>query len=238
LKSAGSDGTTGRPGLGQLTLDILARGAALPYRLHPMQPVNGDAPFDDPDWFFEPWWPGAPTLAYIQGAHVRLQSTHMTDPLIAFPELAVMGGQFNDDNLIVEGTLLVLDDEGRPDQELLRGRLAGPSARHGSPAFVVSDLLYEAGRPLLGRPFEERRGRLGQTLTDGDMCVISRGLRGEGSTLAEAAASMGIAEISARLLAAAYHPGAQDPGWLRLPVVATPVTPTRPLLALLQRLPL
>jgi hypothetical protein len=90
----------------------------------------------------------------------------------------------------------------------------------------------------LTRPFEERRQRLVRQLTDGDRCVMSRGLRGEGTTLAEAVASMGIGEISARLLSALYRPGTQDPSWLRLPVVETPVVPTRPLLALLQRLPL
>jgi len=64
-------------------------------------------------------------------------------------------------------------------------------------------------------------------------------LRGrDGRTLAEAVASMGLAEISARRLAARYRPGVRDESWLRLPVVESPVTPTRPLLTLLQRLPI
>jgi bifunctional non-homologous end joining protein LigD len=223
----------------QLPLQIESRpAAALPYRLRPMSPVTGDAPFDDPEWFFEPWWPGASALAYIDGTHLRLQTEHLADPLTAFPELRGIGEQFTDDRLIVEGALLVLDDGGRPDSDLLRLRLADPLARRGVPAFVASDLLYERGQPILTRPFEERRQRLGRQLADGDRCVISRGIRGEGWTLAEAVASMGIGEISARLLSAPYRPGVQDPSWLRLPVVETPVVPTRPLLALLQRLPL
>jgi bifunctional non-homologous end joining protein LigD len=212
--------------------------AALPYRIKPMTPVVGDAPFDDPDWFFEPWWPGASALAYIDGRHLRLQTGHMADPTVAFPELATIGEQFKSDRLIVEGTLLVLDDDGRPDAELLRGRLARPSWLPGSGAFVVSDLLYESGQSQMHWSFEERRSRLQRTLTDGDLCVTSRGLRGDGSTLAEAVASMGVAEISARLLSAPYRAGTQDAAWLRLPVVEAPVAATRPLLALLQRLPL
>jgi hypothetical protein len=68
--------------------------------------------------------------------------------------------------------------------------------------------------------------------------VVSRGLRGEGIMLAEAITSMGLTEISARLLSGRYRPGARDESWLRVPVVETPTVPTRPLLTLLQRLPL
>lgn len=223
----------------QLPLDIgSARATVLPDRLRPMLPVQVEHIFDDPDWFFEPWWPGTPALAYVDDGRLRLQIGHLADPLTAFPELESIAGQFVDDGLIVEGTLLVLDDLGRPDAELLRARLAGHDEHGGSPALVASDLLYASGQAQLALPFEERRRRLARVLTDGAACVISRGLRGEGETLAEALAGMGVAEISARLLSAPYRPGAQDDSWLRIPVHAPEPTATRPLLAVLQRLPL
>jgi bifunctional non-homologous end joining protein LigD len=203
-----------------------------------MLPVAGVQPFDDPDWFFEPWWPGASVMAYIDDGRVKLQTAHLADPLDAFPELREISGQFADDALIVEGALLVLDDEGRPDADLLRARLAGEHERGGAPALVVSDLLYASGQSQVDLPFAERRARLGRVVTDGDKCVISRGLRGDGTTLAEAVASMGIAEISARLLSAPYRPGTRDDSWLRISLHEVPHVPTRPLLALLQRLPL
>lgn len=220
-----------------LSIEPAARGT-LPARLRPMLPFDGDAPFDNPDWFFEPWWPGAPALAWVEEFHARFQLEHLADPSAAFPELAEMGADFAHDQLIVEGTLLVLDDEGRPDADLLRHRLAEPGLVVGTPAFVASDLLYDVGQSLLGQSFEERRSRLARVLSDTARCVVSRGLRGEGSTLAEAIASMGLAELSARRLSARYRPGVRDESWLRLPVVEAPSVPTRPLLVLLQRLPL
>ncbi len=99
-------------------------------------------------------------------------------------------------------------------------------------------MLHREGRSLMARPFEERRAILSRDLTDTDTCVISRGLRGEGLTMADAVASMGLTAIAARALAAPYRPGVQDESWLRLPVSEAPPAPTRPLLALLQRLPL
>jgi bifunctional non-homologous end joining protein LigD len=223
----------------QLPLQIESdRRQALPSRLRPMVPQRGDAPFDDQDWFFEPWWPGTPALAYVEDFRLRLQVEHLADPMAAFPELASIGTQFADDQVIVEGTLLVLDDEGKPDAEMLRRRLADPGERAGTPAFVVSDLLYDLTRPLVGRPFGERRQQLSAVLSDGDQCVVSRGVRGEGTTLADAITSMGLSEMSARLLSGLYRPGGSDETWLRVPVIEAPAAPTRPLLTLLQRLPL
>jgi bifunctional non-homologous end joining protein LigD len=223
----------------QLPLDIGREGSAvLPERLRPMLPIDGDRPFDDADWFFEPWWRGASTLAYVEDGRIRLQTEHLADPLEAFPELVSIAAQFRDDGLIVEGALLVLDDDGRPDADLLRGRLAGQPQLGGEPALVASDLLYASGQSQIDLPFEERRARLARVLVDGDHCVVSRGIRGEGTTLAEAVGPMGVTEISARLLAGTYRPGARDDSWLRIPIEPLPATTTRPLLAVLQRLPL
>lgn len=221
----------------QLNFEAGAR-RALPDRLRPMLPFEADTPFDDADWFFEPWWPGASALVWVEDFRARLQLEHMADPSAAFPELASIGADFTNDQLIVEGSVLVLDAEGRPDAELLRRRLAEPDFREGTPAFVASDLLYDLGEPLIGLPFAQRRERLAAVLSDHDSCVVSRGLRGEGTTLAEAIASMGLAELSAKRLVARYRPGVRDESWLRLPVAAVPQVPTRPLLTLLQRLPL
>lgn len=195
------------------------------------------APFDDEDYFFEPWWPGARAFVY-SGARFRLETDHLADPLATFPELAIIPSQLSATEVVLDGTLLVLDDEGRPDLELLRRRLSDPGATGGEAAFVASDLLRVAGVSLLERPFSERHRRLREVLRDGRLCVASRGLRGEGVMLAEAVASMGLAAISARCLTGRYVEGQADDEWLRLPVVETPAPQTRPLLVLLERLPL
>jgi len=212
--------------------------SAIPRVVVPMQPSDGGAVFDDEGYFFEPWWPGTPGFAFLEGGKLRLQVAHLADPLDAFPELRVIGSQVSGDGLALDGTLLVLDDAGRPDADLLRRRLGGEGSAGGCGAFVASDLLWSMGRPITGLPFEQRRRRLFATLRDGDRCVVSRGLRGEGSTLAAAVASMGLDTISARRLDAAWHPGDAGDDWLRLAVSETPAPERRPLLVLLQRLPL
>lgn len=212
--------------------------ARLPERMAPMTATVGEAPFDDEDYFFEPWWPGTRTFAFAEGGRLRLQTDHLADPLSTFPELEAIGTQLAADGVVLDGTLLVLDGEGRPDGELLRRRLADPTATGGEAAFVASDLLWVEGRPLMAQPFRQRHERLGKVLRDGRLCVATRGLRGEGVTLAAAVASMGLSALSARCFSGAYHPGAAGDDWLRLPVTETPAPVTRPLLVLLNRLPL
>jgi bifunctional non-homologous end joining protein LigD len=215
-----------------------------------MQPSTGDRPFDDDDYFFEPWWPGARALLYLDGPDVRLETEHLADPLAVFPELTAIRDQVRDEALVLDGTLLVLDEGGRPDAELLRRRLGSTSTQPnrpralsatgsvGVPAFVATDLLYLADRSLGGRAFGERRDRLTTILPDGEWCVVGRGYRREGTMVAEALARMGLDAMSARRLSARYVAGDARDAWLRLPLVASSMRPERPTLTLIQRLPL
>ncbi len=221
-----------------LGLEAPPVGTRLPRRIAPMMPSDGPAPFDDDDWFFEPWWPGSSAMAIVEGGRLRIAMDQIADPTQAFPELRVIVDQVAGDGAALAGTLLVLDGDGRPDAHLLRARLADRSARAGVGAFLASDLPWADGRALAAAPFAERRARLLELLADGDRAMASRGLRGEGRTLATAVASMGLDAISARRLSGRWQTGGASEAYLRLPVLAPAAAETRPLLVLLRRLPL
>jgi bifunctional non-homologous end joining protein LigD len=229
------------PGPGQIALPLEAgtdAGDGSPRRLAERSPGAADAPFDDDGWFFEPWWPGAHAYVRVTAGRVRVETAHLADATLAFPELADVGRLLAEDDAALEGTLLALDEAGRPDAPLLRERLHEPGAARGSGAFVASDVVRAGGASLEALPFGERRARLLALLRDGDRCVVGRGLRGEGGTLALAVAAMGMDAISARRLDAPWRPGAAVDEWLRIPVVETPAPERRPFLVVLSRLPL
>jgi len=213
---------------------------ALPARLGFPVATEGGSPFDDDDRFFEPWWPGARAFMSRAGRHVELRTEHFSDPLVTFPELREAAEALLADGVIVQGTLLALDSEGRPDPRLLRRRLTAAAVTDESAegAFVASDLAYLDGRALGRQPFVERRRRLAAVLPDSHHCVLSRGLVGEGLTLSRAVAALGLSAISARRLDGRWRPGVAGDDWLRLRVTETPTLPTRPFLVLLERLPL
>lgn len=221
----------------RLELHVPTTAGRLPTRILPMQPTAGIGPFDDSGFLFEPWWPGLRALVWVEGSRItRLQVDGLADAMAAFAELDdELPRQLMEDEAVLDGSLLVLDEGGWLDADLLRSRLAGRSDA-GRPAFVASDLLWSGGTSLQRRPFAARRERLESILPDGDRCVVGHALRGEGTLLSEALRRFGFTGLSARRLDARFRSGAAGDAWLRLPM--TPIVPSeRPRLALIQRLP-
>ena len=200
-----------------------------------MRPTDGEGPFDDPRYFFEPWWPGIRALVLVEAGRVRLRAEALTDPLPAFPELAGVAGLLRGDGVVLDATLMVLDARGRPSRTLLERRLAGGTG--GSAALVSADLLYLDGANLAKRPFGERRGRACGAA--GAVALVPRwpGLRRRRdhrrgrSRRARVPGSLGAASRRALRIG-----GAGD-AWYRVPVVAAP-RELPPLLAVFRRLPL
>jgi ATP-dependent DNA ligase len=223
----------------QLDLPISTPGAAgrLPSRVAPMQPSAGVAPFDDGAYLFEAWWPGIRAQAWVErGQLIRLRAEGLADALVAFSELIdELPERLMEDGVLLDGWLLALDEGGWLDTDLLRRRLVGDRSA-GRPAFVASDLLWTGGEDWQRRTFATRRRRLESVLRDGDRCVVSHALHGEGTLLAEALARFGLTAISGRRLDARYRAGHAGDAWLRIPIEPVAVT-ERPRLALIQRLP-
>lgn len=213
---------------------------ALPARLAFPVAIDGGRPFDDEAFFFEPWWPGTHAFLRRSGGTLEMRTEHLSDPLAIFPELRASLAELSADGVIIEGTLLALDEQGRPDATLLRRRLRGTSGPDhiAEGAFVASDLPYLDGQPLTRKPFVERRRRLGSVMPTSDHCVVGPGLVGEGLTLARAVADLGIGSLSARRLDGRWKAGDLGDAWLRLRLHDQPTMETRPFLVLLKTLPL
>ena len=246
-----------RPSAGdQLPLEFAPTASRLPERIVPMGPTDGDGPFDDPRYFFEPWWPGIRALVLVEGGTVRLRAQALGDPSGSFPELAGIAELVRADGVVLDTTLMVLDARGRPSRTLLERRLRGesvsvggsiggrgraqagsPGAGRGSAALVASDLLYLDGASLAARPFGERRGELAALLLPSSWCLAGRGFIGDGSTVAIALGGLGFRALSARRLDAPLRRGPARDAWYRVPVVAAP-RELPPFLAVLRRLPL
>jgi bifunctional non-homologous end joining protein LigD len=235
--------TIGEP----LPLEFAPVTSRLPERIVLMRPTDGAGPFDDPGYFFEPWWPGIRAIVLVEGGAVRLRAEALGDPTGAFPELAEVAGLVRADGVVLDATLMVLDARGRPSRTLLERRLrgepvgvrpasGGPGMSRGAAALVASDLLYLEGESLASRPFGERRGELAALLRPSSWCLAGRGFIGDGTTVATALGALGFRALSARRLDAPVRPGPAHDAWYRVPVVAAP-RELPPFLAVLRRLP-
>lgn len=232
-----------------LPLEFAGPGSRLPERIVPMRPTDGAGPFDDPRYFFEPWWPGIRAFVLVEDGRVRLRAEALADPGPVFPELVGVADLVRMDGVVLDATLMVLDARGRPSRALLEQRLAGGSggaggaARGGgtrpagTAALVAGDLLFLGGASLADRPFGERRGELAALLAPSPWCLAGRGFVGDGTTVAEALGALGFRALSARRLDARLRVGPAGDAWYRVPVVAAP-RELPPLLAVFRRLPL
>jgi bifunctional non-homologous end joining protein LigD len=248
----------------------------LSLRLEPALPDPGDVapmwptpladPFDSPAFLFEPTWGGHRALAFIGPARrAGTGATRLVDPsgneLVArLPELAGIAVRVAARSAVLDGELVVVDGQGRADDEALRARLNGSRGR--PVAFLVFDLLHLDGRWLLNQPLERRRSALRRVLRPGDEVVVVPAIAREGRALHAAVTAQGVAGVLARRRTSPYLPGIHSALWRSIPAgsaaragadgeavapdggapqgdaeVAGDITGTAPVLALFRRLP-
>jgi ATP-dependent DNA ligase len=218
-----------------------APGGPRPRGVRPMWPTAGAAPFDDPAYLFEPWWPGIHAFVIVGGGAVRLEADALADPGPAFPELAEVAGLVRSDRAVLDATILVLDARARPSADLLRRRLAGQwrdgvGPRPGRAALVATDLLWLGDRSIARRPFGERRGELAALLRPSPWCLAGHGFVGEGIAVARALGELGFHWVSAHRLDAPYHAGPAGDAWFRIPIEEPAARRPPPFLAVARRL--
>jgi ATP-dependent DNA ligase len=126
--------------------------------------ATADCPLDadsgDPAWLFEPKYDGFRGMVYIRRKDCVIRSKR-GNVFSRFRELGpAICGQLRAREVILDGEILALDDDGRPIfRHLLRsgaGRLA----------YAVFDLLWVNGRDLRGLSLTKRRARLGRVLPE------------------------------------------------------------------------
>src|SRR3954451_20927888 len=112
-------------------------------------------------WVYEPKWDGFRALAFVDGADVYLQSRSGRPLRRYFPELGFPAGRY-----VLDGEMVLFDDQGRQDFDALGQRLHPAEARvrmlaEQTPTrFIAFDLLDRDDDSFLELPQAERRAQL------------------------------------------------------------------------------
>lgn len=182
--------------------------AAMPQIASPMLATAIDAPFDDPKWFFELKWDGYRALVRIEAdGTVAIASRNGNDFTAKFAELASLAEGFVERPLIVDGEIVVLDDEGKPSFGALQERLDrfGRANPHKRPVtFVAFDLLYGNGRDLREEPLEKRKAALEAILTGRGPVMYSKHVARDGTALYDVAKERDLEGIVGKLRSSTY----------------------------------
>ncbi|MBD5655318.1 MAG: non-homologous end-joining DNA ligase [Candidatus Eremiobacteraeota bacterium] len=188
----------------------------------PMLATPIAAPFDDPAWFFELKWDGYRAIARVErDGSVAISSRNGKDFAAKFPELAAMADAFSERPVIVDGEIVVLDDQGRPSFGALQERLDrfGRSAPHKAPVtFVAFDLLYGNGRDLRGEKLSERKAALETMLTGKGPVMLSKHVVGNGVELYALAEQRGLEGIIGKRASSPYQER-RSSDWVKIKAV-------------------
>lgn len=165
-----------------------AREATMPTSLEPMLATLITRPFSDPDWLFELKWDGMRALAFVRDGALELRSRRARIITSQFPELEVLPVKLSAKQAVVDGEIVVLDAEGRPDFGLMQQRMnvARPSRSQIAEAPVIYylfDVLYCDGFDLRNVPLTERKRFLKRILIAEDPVRYSDHVVGQGEDL-------------------------------------------------------
>ena len=157
--------------------------------------------------------------AEVSGGRLGIWSRGGHEWASKLPELA--GLTVIDDDLVLDGELVVVTADGRTDFELLGGRMMGP-ARQSAPRPAVSlyvfDLLRRGGEELIGRSWTERRSALEELdlagATGGAVRVLSYSDDGPG--MWEATKAIGGEGVVSLRSSSTYVPGRRVPWWKKI----------------------
>ncbi len=112
-------------------------------------------------WVYEPKWDGFRMLAFVDGDDVYLQSRSGKPMRRYFPELTFPDGRY-----VLDGEVVLFDDKGQPDFDMLGQRIHPAESRirmlaEQTPTrFIAFDLLAFDDEVLLELSQAERRDRL------------------------------------------------------------------------------
>ena len=173
-------------------------------------------PFNDPDWLFEIKWDGYRVQAVVTDGKVRIWTRNLNDAETYFPRLLSPPTWIDAREAIVDGEVVALDDDGRPDFSLLQTRLGDKAAK--GLVYQAFDLLYLDGRSLLDVPLEDRKRLLKSVLRDHPRVRFAAHVEGEGKAFHAAAAASGLEGIIAKLRRSRYEPGRRSNAWLKLKI--------------------
>jgi bifunctional non-homologous end joining protein LigD len=181
----------------------------LRFPVPPMKATIGTLPPDDGSWAYEIKWDGYRTLAFVDAGRTRWQSSHLLDVTAKYPELVEFADSVNADSAIIDGELVVLDDDGRPRFELMQ--------QHATQvAFYAFDLLSVNGHDTTALPYEGRRELLGGLLEAGTNWMVPAHRIGDGAALVSATIERGLEGVMAKRLGSVYLPGKRSPNWRKV----------------------
>ncbi len=199
---------------------------SMPVAVHPMLATSVEKPFDNPEWLFEIKWDGYRAVSFFQDGKVRLVSRNQNDLTGEFPELHELSKLIKAKSAVLDGEVVVLDEQGRASFSLMQqrtgirkgGRRVG-ARRELQVVYYIFDLIYLDGYDLRRVALEQRKQILSQIVAPSELVRYSDHFP-QGLALFEVAKQKGLEGILAKKRASHYEER-RSQEWLKIKVTQT-----------------
>ena len=168
------------------------------------------APFDKSGWAYEEKYDGDRILAYKEGDRVRLLSRNGKDRTDRFPEIAAAIRALAADTLLLDGEVVIFDQQGVSRFQLLQ-------KGQGTPVFAVFDCLFHDGEDLRHEPLSARRAVMVELIGSKKTLIPSHILAANGLEAFRIARRRGYEGLVAKDLSSPYVE-ARTTRWLKVKV--------------------
>jgi bifunctional non-homologous end joining protein LigD len=184
----------------------------MPHGIQPMLATPVAKLFDHPDWIFEVKWDGYRAVAEIRDGSVSLYSRNGISFNKKYFPIVESLRKFGFD-AVLDGEIVVVDDQGRPDFQALQHYQDSGS---GHLLYYVFDLLYFRGYDLTGLPLLRRKELLKKILPLTPKVRFSDHVWKEGVLFYAAAKEKGLEGIVAKHSQSVYEAGRRSRQWLKV----------------------
>jgi DNA ligase D-like protein (predicted 3'-phosphoesterase) len=167
--------------------------AEMPKSVSAMLASIGESVPEGSDWVYELKWDGVRAICYVDAGKVRLVSRRGNNMDAQYPELKELPEFLFAQQAVLDGEIVVFDEQGRPDFGLLQPRMMAKSnaaalARANPVTLFVFDLLYLDGYDLRRAALVERKRLLASIIKPGALVRYSEHFAGNGRQMLEFAA--------------------------------------------------
>jgi bifunctional non-homologous end joining protein LigD len=189
----------------------------------PMLAVTVDKPFSRVGWLFELKYDGVRAVVSLGDSQVSIVGRSGRAETGRYPELRSLRRQVAAKQAILDGEIVVLDEQGRPSFERLQSRInvvrdsdvARAAAEHPA-TFVAFDLLHLDGRDLMSTELRIRKKTLRDVVRDSGVLLYADHVDTDGESLFDHARRTGVEGIVGKRAASLYRPGMRSPDWVKV----------------------
>lgn len=185
---------------------------ASPWSVKPMLSTLVEEPFNREGWFFEVKWDGYRAVGAKKKDNISLYSRNQLDFREKYPPVAEALRDFKHD-VIVDGEIVVVDENGRPHFELLQGWKRNPE---GSLHYYLFDILWCDGRDVREMPLRERKQLLKSVMPKNDVLRFSDDIETNGLELFAEMRKQGLEGMVAKRADSAYQEAERGQDWLKV----------------------